>query len=279
MRENKTAQAMAEKLVMLKQEFASVYDGNSHIQEILPDNPRDIQMNGDHLAELHKFARSNPIYLGTQNLEILGVSCTVYEGDINQYWLNSIKHGSSCQPFYPTWILSAYIAAVCAQNLGCLQLADVGSGDGRIAYCGRILGMDTHSIEIDETLTALQSRIAESTGTSLGHVCASADAFDYTGIDGRPAAFFIGGLPQMGGDILADTVISQVLGNGAERKDAVFVFAGSHSRRNLSSSAGTAGWGGLMDRYGMNVLDVVHLPTVWTFDQPTETPYIFAGMA
>ena len=53
---------------------------------------------------------------------ISGVSCIVYEGDINDYWLNSIKHGSSCQPFYPTWIMSAYVMALIAKALNYSEL-------------------------------------------------------------------------------------------------------------------------------------------------------------
>ena len=129
MSENKTIIVkMAEKLVMLKQEFARVYDGNSHIQEILPENPADGQsVNQSHLEHLHSFARNNPIYYHSLKRKISDVSCVVYEGDINSYWLNSIKHGSSCQPFYPTWILSAYITALNAKNLGCTQIVDIGS--------------------------------------------------------------------------------------------------------------------------------------------------------
>ena len=47
-----------------------------------------------------------------------------------------------------------------AQTLGFEQIIDIGSGDGRIAYCGKILGLNSISIEIDENLvTALQKII------------------------------------------------------------------------------------------------------------------------
>ena len=94
------------------------------------------------------------------NKKLQETSCTVYEGDINEYWLNSIKHGSSCQPFYPTWIMSAYVMTLIAKKLGYAELVDIGSGDGRIAFCGKILGLVSHSIEIDDVLIELQKTIS-----------------------------------------------------------------------------------------------------------------------
>jgi len=35
------------------------------------------------------------------------------------------------------------------------------------------------------------------------------------------------------------------------------------------------GWSALIEKYQLNVIDTVSLPTVWTFDQLVETPYIF----
>ena len=76
----------------------------------------------------------------------------------NDYWLNSIKHGSSCQPFYPTWITSAYMMALIASKYGYKELVDIGSGDGRIAYCSQILEITPHSIEIDRWINRITKR-------------------------------------------------------------------------------------------------------------------------
>lgn len=271
---------MAEKLVMLKQEFARVYDGNSHMQEILPRNPaEDLPVRQSHLEHLHKFARHNPIYHHSLEQKISDVPCVVYEGDINTYWLNSIKHGSSCQPFYPTWIFSAYINALNAKNFGCTQIVDIGSGDGRIAYCGKIIGLESHSIEIDDVLVGLQSDIVRSTGVDFEHTCADAAVFDYSSIESDQTVFFIGGLPQMGGDILANSAIERILKDDLQGKDVMFVFAGSHSKRHLSNSVKNGGWDTLIQKHSLKVIDVISLPTVWTFDQTTETPYIFTSLS
>ena len=47
--------------------------------------------------------------------------------------------------------MSAYVDGVSiAKKLGYSELVDIGSGDGRIAFCGTILGFTSHSIEIDD---------------------------------------------------------------------------------------------------------------------------------
>ena len=252
---------VAEKLVMLKHEFARTYNGNSHIQEILPTPTSNFPAEQEHLRHLHVFAKHNPIYHNFFEQQILGISCVVYEGDINSYWLNSTKHGSSCQPFYPTWILSAHVIALHARNIGCGHLVDIGSGDGRIAYCGRMLGLESYSIEIDGDLAELQSKLAESTGADFVTSCSDATIFDYA---------------EMGGDMLAESVIEKVFQDETLKKNTTFVFAGSYSKRMLSGSTKNGGWDQLIERYDLKVLDTMLLPTIWTFDQRYDTPYIFA---
>ena len=108
---------LIQNLVLVKQEFAKKYIGNAHIQEVIPTSvSKKFQIDINHLEILHAFAQKNPIYFNSYEQEIAGISCTVYEGDINEYWLNSIKHGSSCQPFYPTWIMSAYVLTLIAKQ-------------------------------------------------------------------------------------------------------------------------------------------------------------------
>jgi len=150
---------IAKNLVMLKQEFAQSYNGHSHIQELIPISASEsFPITDEHLESLHNFAVKNPIYHNSYEQKIAGILCKVYEGDINEYWLNSIKHGSSCQPFYPTWILSAYIATLIAKSFDYKELVDIGSGDGRIAYCAKILDLQTTSIEIVQQLQSCANK-------------------------------------------------------------------------------------------------------------------------
>ncbi len=266
---------IAKNLVILKQEFAQTYAGHSHIQELIPiSSSESFLINDIHLEFLHDFAAKNPIYHNSYEQKIAGIFCKVYEGDINEYWLNSIKHGSSCQPFYPTWILSAYIAASIAKSLGYKELVDIGSGDGRIAYCAKILDVQSTSIEIDDVLVELQNTISDTTKVNFNPICVDAIEFDYSTLNLTHPVFFIGGLPQMGGDILATNIIEKI-STTSLKKNTCIVFAGTHSKRQLSDNQSKGGWSSLIDKHGLKVIKTVSLPTIWTFDQLIDTPYIY----
>jgi len=131
---------LAENLVDLKKEFALNYEGTSQIQEIIPISKSELfPIDQDKLNLLHEFATKNPIYYNSFEKIINDISCIVYEGDINKYWLNSIQHNSSHAPFSPTWIMSGYVLSLFAKENGYSEIIDIGSGDGRIAYCAKYL--------------------------------------------------------------------------------------------------------------------------------------------
>ena len=263
-------------LVHIKQSFAQNYSGNAHIQEVIPSAVSEkFQLPSQHLQQLHEFALKNPIYFNHYEEDIEGTLCTVYEGDINEYWLNSIKHGSSCQPFYPTWIMSAYAMTGIAKELGCAELVDIGSGDGRIAFCGTVLGQTSHSIEIDDVLVGLQDAICTSTNQNFNPECGDALEFDYSKLELSKPVFFIGGLPQMGGDILATSIIEKIDSISNLKKNTCIVFAGTHTKRQLSGNLENGGWSALIEKHNLKVIDTVSLPTIWTFDQTVDTPYIY----
>ncbi len=268
--------SLVQNLVKIKQDFAKNYTGSAHIQEIIPSQvSNSFPIDENHLKQLHTFAEKNPIYFNSFEEIISGVSCIVYEGDINDYWLNSIKHGSSCQPFYPTWIMSAYLMALIAKELGYSELVDIGSGDGRIAFCGKILGFNSYSIEIDDVLVELQDTICTQTNQNFNPKCADALEFDYSELNLKTPVFFIGGLPQMGGDLLAASIIEKINSIANLKTSTGVVFAGTHTQRQLSGNLSNGGWSTLIEKHQLNVIDTVSLPTVWTFDQLVETPYIF----
>jgi len=267
---------LVKNLVIVKQDFAKNYSGSAHIQEVIPVSvSKQFPVDTRDLESLHDFAQKNPIYFNSFEQEIAGILCTVYEGDINEYWLNSIKHGSSCQPFYPTWIMSAYVMASIAKKLGYKELVDVGSGDGRIAFCGKILGLTSHSIEIDEVLVQLQKTIVQSTNQNFNPKCKDALEFDYSQLQLIHPLFFIGGLAQMGGDILANNIINKINTISDLKYNTGLVFAGTYSKKQLSSNLDNGGWGSLIEKYNLKIVDTVSLPTIWTFDQTIETPYIY----
>ncbi len=79
----------------------------------------------------------------------------------------------------------------------------------------------------------------------------------------------------MGGDILATTIIDKINAISNLAQNTGIVFAGTHSKKQLSSNLSIGGWGSLIKKYNLNIVNTVLLPTVWTFDQTIETPYIY----
>ena len=255
----------ARNFCLLKRSFFKVYRGSAHIQEVVPCG----EYHGIRTDDVHRLASANSIYHDRYDVTVSGTRCTVYEGDINHYWIDSMKNTGSAQPFYPTWLFSAYMLALAAKRSGCSQIVDVGSGDGRIAMCGSMLGMDVCSIELDESLAALQRDISGKAGIMLDVRRADAVTFDYAALGFGAAAVFTGGLPQMG-DLLAEAVVRGVPATGSTR----FVLAGSHPRPGQGAASERYGWGHLMDRLHLHARWTMSLPTVWTFDQDRETPYL-----
>lgn len=266
---------IAKKLVKIKKEFVRVYTGISHIQEVVPLSRSDaFPIDEKHLELLHLFATKNPIYYNSYEQTIEETPCIVYEGDINEYWINSIQHDSSHAPFSPTWITSAYIACLFTKTLGYSQILDIGSGDGRIAYCAKILGLDSHAIELDDILVDLQKLVSDSTGINFNPNCSDAILFDYNSLDLSRPAFFIGGLAKMGGDVLAARIIEKL--DSSLKANSGMILAGSLSQKYLSDDMSHGGWGKILSKYNLRVINTITLPTVWTFSEPDDTPYIFA---
>ena len=262
-------------IVELKNEFVRNNKGGSHIQEVIPiSSSEKLPIDKNDLSMLHKFAKNNSIYSSTYELEILGIPCMVYEGDMNDYWLDSIKHDTSYAPFYPVWILSAYALALHTKNLGVNEVIDIGSGDGRIAYCAKITGIVSHGIEIDENLVSLQKTISSGTSVYYDTIVGDATQFDYSELNLSKPAFFISGLPEIG-EMLSNSVINQIQSMPDMKKNSLIVLAGSHATRKYVTDNSKWGWGLLIDNFNLEVINTVTLPTYWTVDQPIDTPYIF----
>ncbi len=262
-------------ITTLKAKFAQTYQGNSHIHEAIPLSSSDfLSIDENDLNMLHKFATSNPIYYNSFEMEIMRIPCIVYEGDINEYWLNSIKYDTSYVPFYPTWILSAYALGLETKNLGFDQVIDIGSGDGRISFCAKLVGLESFAIEIDEKLVELQNEISSKTGINFNLKHADATKFDYESLKLNRPAFFISGLPEMG-EMLANSVIDTIISIPNLKDVATFVLTGSHQMRKNSRDVSKWGWGLVIDNFGLKVIKTITLPTRWTLDQPIDTPYVF----
>ncbi|AFS82375.1 hypothetical protein [Candidatus Nitrosopumilus sediminis] len=266
---------LGKNLVELKKEFVRVYDGKSQIQEVIPKSKSELfPIDESHLELLHEFATKNPIYYNSFEKQIGSVNCIVYEGDINKYWLNSIQHGSSKAPFSPTWIMSGYVGALLAKELGYSEVIDIGSGDGRIAFCSKILGMESYSIEIDNMLVDLQNILTPI--LDFHPYCSDAVAFDYLSLNLTRPIFFIGGLAQMGGISLASGVLKSIKSISNLEKITGWAFAGTLSQKYAPDPKNEAGWGTLIEDNHLKSIRSISLPTAWTFHEIDETPYIFA---
>ena len=265
---------LAKNLVNLKKEFAAIYDGKSQIQEVIPVSNSDLfPIEQQDLKFLHQFATTNPIYYNSYEEIIGGTPCIVYEGDINKYWLNSIQYGSSHAPFSPTWIMSAYVSTLFAKELGYREVIDIGSGDGRIAFCAKVLGLESYSIEIDDMLVDLQKSLVSI--LDFHPYCSDALVFDYSSLNLSHPVFFIGGLAQMGGSMLASGILGKIESIYNLKKKTGWVFAGTFSQKYLRDPKNEAGWGTLIEKNNLKSIQTISLPTVWTFHEPEETPYIF----
>ena len=266
---------LAQNLVTLKKEFVSLYDGNSQIQEAIPISKSELfPIEENDLELLHKFATQNPIYYNSYKKMIGDVPCIVYEGDINKYWLSSIQHGSSHAPFSTTWIMSAYVCTLLAKKFGYSEVIDIGSGDGRIAFCGKVLGMESHSVEIDCMLIDLQKSLC--TTLDYGPCCSDAKAFDYSSLNLKQPIFFIGGLAQMGGTSLASGVLKKINLIPDLWKNSGWVFAGTLSQKYAPDPKNEAGWGTLIEKNNLKSIQTISLPTAWTFHESDDTSYIFS---
>ena len=265
---------LAEAIVTLKTEFMKRYEGGSHIHEIVPTSSESLSINEQELEMLHKFAECNSIYTDSYEIEMLDTVCRVYQGDVNNYWLDSIKHDTSYAPFYPVWILSAYALALESKSLGAKQIIDIGSGDGRIAYCAKVTGLQSFAIEIDENLVSLENKILSNTGVDFQPMMADATQFDYASLELSQPIFFISGLPEVG-EMLANSIIPKITSIPSLKMNPVFVFTGSHIMRKDSRDKSMWGWGKLIDHYNLKVIKTVTLPTYWTVDQSVDTPFIF----
>src|SRR5919112_3756543 len=268
--------SLPQAIAVLKREFVRSYKiTRSLLTEIVPlYYSKSLPIDNDVLDSLHRFATANPIYFKANDAEICGIACRIYEGDINDYWLSSKKYDTSYQPFYPTWMLSAFTLALEAKLLGFDQLIDVGSGDGRIAYCASLLGMGSYGVEIDDELVELQDAVSASTGIKYNAIRADATRFDYGSLDLSRPIFFISGLPEMG-EMLANSVIRQVLTVDRIKHNAGFNLMGSHVMKPLTRDRTNWGWGNVIASFDLELIRTISLPTLWTADQVFDTAYVY----
>ena len=268
----------ASSLICLKDEMNKRFYNKVILRELIPaDQSILYDLDEQILHSLQSFASANTsIYTNSFSTELLGTRVWIHEGDSSPLWLESKKHDTSYQPFYATWLTSAYLLVKVALSLGYTEIIDIGSGDGRLDYCAAMLGVKSFGIEIDPTLVSLQLKISQSTKTKYEIFEADATRFNYKSLLLKRPIFFISGLPEMG-EMLANSVIDHVRKINT-LNECGFCFMGSHSMRWLSRDHTLWGWGSVLSSHDLKWRFTITLPTQWTHDQPFDTPYVFASL-
>ena len=116
-----------------KRDYIQTFKPTNIIAEIIPTEVSDFfPIDKQILAKLHQFLSNNPIYFKKTNISLNNLNFISYEGDVNEFYLSSKKYDTNYQPFYPTWMLSAFLICLKSKELGFTELIDIGAGDGRI---------------------------------------------------------------------------------------------------------------------------------------------------
>jgi hypothetical protein len=170
--------------------------------------------------------------------------------------------------------MSGYLLSLFAKENEYSEIIDIGSGDGRIAYCGGVHGMKSYSIELDDMLVNLQKSLT--TNVNFNSTCFDAIKFDYLSLNLTKPLFFIGGLAQMGGLELAAGVLNRVKSNFNLWSKTGWSFAGTLSKKYSADPKNNAGWGSFIENNGLQLIQNISLPTAWSFHESDETQYVFA---
>jgi len=265
---------LAQYLVKLKNEYLDEFHSYNHIREFIPVANHQSLFDKRILEKLHTFFNYNKIYYKQQGLTLSNIPCISYEGDINQFWLSSKKYDTSYQPFLPTWGLSALVMILVAKDLGFENIIDIGSGDGRLIFCGSILGLYSIGVEIDKDLCDLQNKISLSSNVKYKVINSDSNSIDYSQFKLENTIIFISALPDSG-EILSYSILNHLKKYKAKLHNVGITLMGSHTHRRYSRDKSMWGWGKFIDDSGLKIVKCISLPSSWTLDEKKETPYLF----
>ena len=265
---------LVKNLVDLKNEYLEEFHSYNPIREFVPVPNKQNMIDKSHLEKLHTFFKQNSIYYKEQAITLADIPCTSYEGDVNQFWLSSKKYDTNYQPFLPTWGLSALVMCLAVKNLGFQNILDMGSGDGRLLYCGSILGLDSAGVEIDKDLCELQNEISTSSNVKYNVIHGDSNSINYSQFNLENTMIFISALPELG-EMIAYGVLNQLKMYRGKLHNVGITLMGSHTYRKYSRDKSMYGWGKFIADFELKVLARLSLPSSWTLDEKKETPYMF----
>jgi hypothetical protein len=258
-----------------KRQYIQDFKPTNIIAEILPNEFSDFfPIDKQILVKLHQFMSSNPIYFKKTNISINNLNFTAYEGDVNEFYLSSKKYDTNYQPFYPTWMLSAFLLCIKSKELGFTELIDIGAGDGRIPYCGSLLNLRSFGIELDTNLTELQDDLWKKTDIKFEIMNDDASSYNFANLALSKPIFFVSGLPEMGEMFIDNLMMTTTLNNF--QKFGI-VFLGSIYKRKFSRDIPNYGWDKIIKKNNLKIICEIDLPTHWTNDNNTETKYLITN--
>jgi len=221
---------LAQYLVNLKNKYVDEFQSSNHIRELIPISNHQDVFDKSLVEKFHTFFNYNKIYYKKRDLTVSNIPCISYEGDINHFGLSSEKYDTSYQPFLPTWVLSALIMILVAKDQGFENIIDIGSGDGRLKYCGSILGLHSVGIEIDKDLCDLQNEISISSNVKYEIINSDSNSIDYMQLGLENTMIFISALPELG-EMLAYAIMNQFIKNKEKSSKVGITLMGSHTYR------------------------------------------------
>ncbi len=264
-------------IIDLKNQYIEKSSSSEIIKEFIPKEwSEKIPIKKEDLEYLDAFFINNLIYQKIENISLGKIESKSYMGDINYYWLNAKKNENNYQPFYPTWVLSAYVLCNVIKHEGFLEIIDIGSGDGRIPYCGKILDIRSISVEIDKDLSELQKEIMTKTGVIYEMINNDATTFQYKQLNLSRPMVCISALPEIG-EILATEIISSFRElSKINNLEVGFCFIGNNqqTRNQFKKDDGYFGWSAIIKKFGLKIFKQIELPTHWTNDVKYGTNYL-----
>ena len=265
---------LAQNLIRLKNEYLDKVHSYNHIREFIPDPNHQSLFDKSHLEKLQNFFKFNKIYYKEQSIVLANIPCISYEGDINQFWLSSKKYDTNYQPFLPTWGLSALVMVLVAKDLGFENIIDIGSGDGRLLFCGSIIGLNSAGVEIDKDLCDLQNEISSFSNVKFQVINGDSNSIDYSQLELENTMIFISALPESG-EMISYGISNQFEKYRDKLHNVGISLMGSHTYRRYSRDRSMWGWGKFIDDCGLKIVECLSLPSSWTLDEKKETPYLF----
>lgn len=265
---------LVKELLTLKNEYLEKIHSYNHIREFLPEPRFQSLIDKPDLEKLHTFFRLNKIYYKQESVALGNIPCVSYEGDVNQFWLSSKKYDTNYQPFLPTWGLSALIMVQVAKDLGFENIIDIGSGDGRLLFCGSVIGLNSVGVEIDKDLCDLQTMISNYSNVKFQVINGDSNSIDYSQFALDNTIIFVSALPESG-EMISYGIINQFKKYVENLHNVGITLMGSHTYRKYSRDKSMWGWGKFIADNDLRLVECLSLPTSWTLDERKETPYLF----